>query len=590
MKNYFQSITVSSFLICMAFFFILLLVTPSFSLQTNVAISESLESNVNSEDMINFFLNDPRNIFLGLNLETSANNNENDLKLEDTLIKIQSAIRKKGVNWSADYNAMFNSTIGADISALGCIIDDVDEDEHSKSISSAFIDNSFPASFDWRNFDNSNWMTSVKNQASCGSCVAFGTMSAFEAVLNIELGTQLDSDYDFSEAHLFFCGGGSCSQGWTIGRAVNYLEDFGVPSESCFPYVPRNMDCNQNCPDWELEAVKIIEGGRVGGFPPSNISAVQDALVTYGPLITSYTVYQDFSAYTSGVYEHVYGDVRGGHVVAIVGYDNTWGNESEGYWICKNSWGKHWGESGYFRIKYGECGIGTTFNTYYINNLYGGICESYLPKNPSNPIPFDDEINVDEASSITLQWDGGDPNLGDNVSYEIYFGTNEIPLYVQTIGPFDAEQKQITVTIDTEIKENSHYYWKIIAIDDHDARRDGSLWDFYTVDILPPTVNITRPLPGYFYKNSGLFRKQIPSSLNTIIFGDILVTGVVSDEGSGIKNTDVLIDNKIQSSFNEEKISWLWDKLSLGKHTLTIKTEDIAGNVEIDEIVVWKLF
>nr|MDO8133672.1 DUF4114 domain-containing protein [Candidatus Njordarchaeum guaymaensis] len=36
------------------------------------------------------------------------------------------------------------------------------------------------------------------------------------------------------------------------------------------------------------------------------------------------------------------------------------------YWICKNSWGRGWGEAGWFRIAYGECGIGTRFCFYNV--------------------------------------------------------------------------------------------------------------------------------------------------------------------------------------------------------------------------------
>ena len=63
-------------------------------------------------------------------------------------------------------------------------------------------------------------------------------------------------------------------------------------------------------------------------------------------------MYEDFKDYNGGIYEHEYGPFAGNHLVAIIGYD-----DSQGYWICKNSWGTAWGEGGFFRIKYGECGI-----------------------------------------------------------------------------------------------------------------------------------------------------------------------------------------------------------------------------------------
>ncbi|RLF25981.1 MAG: hypothetical protein DRN14_07665, partial [Thermoplasmata archaeon] len=48
-----------------------------------------------------------------------------------------------------------------------------------------------------------------------------------------------------------------------------------------------------------------------------------------------------------------WGDYCGGHAVVIVGW-----NDADSCWICKNSWGTGWGESGWFRIKYNDSNIG----------------------------------------------------------------------------------------------------------------------------------------------------------------------------------------------------------------------------------------
>jgi hypothetical protein len=84
-------------------------------------------------------------------------------------------------------------------------------------------------------------------------------------------------------------------------------------------------------------------------------------LVENGPQITGMAVYQDFFSYSGGIYEHVSGGLAGYHCVAVVGYD-----DQDECWICKNSWGTGWGEPysgerGWFRIKYGQCGMEDVF-------------------------------------------------------------------------------------------------------------------------------------------------------------------------------------------------------------------------------------
>ncbi len=39
------------------------------------------------------------------------------------------------------------------------------------------------------------------------------------------------------------------------------------------------------------------------------------------------------------------------HAITVVGYGPD-------YWLIKNSWGQHWGDNGYIKVKMGTCGVG----------------------------------------------------------------------------------------------------------------------------------------------------------------------------------------------------------------------------------------
>jgi len=88
----------------------------------------------------------------------------------------------------------------------------------------------------------------------------------------------------------------------------------------------------------------------------SSVSAIQTEIMTHGPVEAAFSVYADFLAYKSGVYQHVSGSMLGGHAVKILG----WGTEDgTPYWLVANSWNEDWGAMGYFKIRRGtdECGI-----------------------------------------------------------------------------------------------------------------------------------------------------------------------------------------------------------------------------------------
>ena len=500
--------------------------------------------------------------------------------IESALSDIQKAIIENDASWLAGYNSVFSPNSTLDGIGLGCIIEESDNELENKPVS-LFFNESLPDHFNWRDIEGVNWVTPVQNQLSCGSCVAFGTISALEAVVQIELGQQLN--IDLSEAHLFYCGGGSCSNGWTISRSVNYLEAYGVPEESCFPYTPRQTDCDRTCSDWESQAIKLIDGSRIKYSYPPSIATIQEALIEHGPLVTSFTVYDDFFSYNSGVYVQTSDNIAGGHAVAIVGYDNN--NE---YWICKNSWGKNWGENGFFRIGYGECGIASPFNTYYLSGIYGGICEDYLPLPLENPFPTDGAVNID--FNVTLAWMGGDPNPEDDVVYELYFGVEKDNLsLISTLGPFSSSDRLISYYLD-KLESESIYYWQVIAIDSDNSRRIGPLWRFSTIDLNAPTLEVKTPISGFMYKNNGTFRKQIPDENNIIIFGSINIMFYLFDNGSGVEKVDIFIDNKLKDTIFEEPYEWYWNSFSLGRHDLRIVAYDYAGNKVEKTFEVMKIF
>jgi C1A family cysteine protease len=211
-----------------------------------------------------------------------------------------------------------------------------------------------PQRFDWTDYQGYNWMTPVRNQGGCGSCVAFATVGAVEALYRISY-NRPDWNIDLSEQHLFSCGGrqclpGSAAYGWWFGDggSMNYMKDFGTPDEGCDPYAGRDQSCSISCPDWQSRAYKIYSWAWVNSAVPE----IEAALMS-GPVLAAFTVHNDFFSYKTGIYhwDHT-SSIAGGHAVVIVGYDNV-----NHYWKAKNSWGSSWGENGYFKIGFGECGI-----------------------------------------------------------------------------------------------------------------------------------------------------------------------------------------------------------------------------------------
>jgi len=208
-----------------------------------------------------------------------------------------------------------------------------------------------PTAIDWR---NKGVVTPVKDQGNCGSCWTFSTTGCLESHHAITTGKLVS----LSEQQLvdcarkfnnFGCNGGLPSQ------AFEYIRyNGGIDTETSYPYRGFDSSCKFN---------KNNIGAKVSDVV--NITALAendlvDAVANKGPVSICFDVVGDFMHYTSGVYDSKRcrsGQKDVNHAVLAVGYNVT--ESGQNYWIVKNSWGKRWGNNGYFWILRGsnECGL-----------------------------------------------------------------------------------------------------------------------------------------------------------------------------------------------------------------------------------------
>lgn len=209
-----------------------------------------------------------------------------------------------------------------------------------------------PAAFDWRDH---SVVTPVKDQGQCGSCWAFSVTGNVEGQWALKKGKLMS----LSEQELVDCD--KLDQGCDGGYMTNAYEEIikigGLETESDYPYEGEDEKCT-----FKKAEVKVTINNYV------NISKDEGEMAKWlyksGPI--SIAINANAMQFYFGGVSHPWKFLCSpddlDHGVLIVGYGTSTYpifNTTIPYWVVKNSWGKSWGEKGYYRVFRGDgtCGL-----------------------------------------------------------------------------------------------------------------------------------------------------------------------------------------------------------------------------------------
>lgn len=94
------------------------------------------------------------------------------------------------------------------------------------------------------------------------------------------------------------------------------------------------------------------------------------------------------------------------------------------------------------------------------------------PAKPASPSPQDGAVN--QPTYVMLGWTGSDPD-GDLVTYDVYLEADD-----STPDLLRCDDQSSAACDPGALSYGAHYFWLVVATDEHGATTTGSVWDFTT--------------------------------------------------------------------------------------------------------------
>jgi C1A family cysteine protease len=198
--------------------------------------------------------------------------------------------------------------------------------------------------------DLREWCSTIEDQLNLGSCVGQAVVGAFELMVNKFYPGRFQ---DLSRLFVYYNARLlddliDFDSGVTLKSGVKALHQYGVCAEEIWPYLTNKFNVMPSYHSYlDAESRCIDRYSRVETINDT-IQIINDGY----PVITGIEVFGDFDNVgitSSPILSMPFSNTEstGSHAVVIVGYDND-----QEYFICRNSFGKDWGDKGYFYMPY----------------------------------------------------------------------------------------------------------------------------------------------------------------------------------------------------------------------------------------------
>ena len=226
---------------------------------------------------------------------------------------------------------------------------------------------------EYYNLADDGYVTPVKNQQNSGNCWAFAELAALESCILKSSGESLDlSEENMKNLIAMFS-----DYGWNVYTNEGGIYEMGLGYLTS--WLGPVLEENDEFDDFSVLSPhlnSIMHVQDVVFLKRNNAldnDGIKEAILKYGGVATG--IFYDSENLKHSTAGYYYGGKEvGNHAVTIVGWNDTYSSDNflkkpagDGAWIVKNSWGKSWGDKGYFYVSYYDtklAEIGKDFYSY----------------------------------------------------------------------------------------------------------------------------------------------------------------------------------------------------------------------------------